>query len=191
MTEITEDTTELPEPVQRFVLHWGEMGKSWGVNRSVAQVHALLYLSNKPMTAEEISKVLNIARSNVSTAVHELVGWDLIRRVHVMGDRRDHFEAETDLWEMLQRIAAGRKKREIDPTIEMLRSCATEMSGDKEISKEAKTRLQSMLSFLEQLDSWYGQMVKLPRWKQKALIKMGGAISRFISAKKGSEEEKE
>jgi DNA-binding transcriptional regulator GbsR (MarR family) len=108
MTEITDESNQLPPAVLQFVLHWGEMGGQWGVNRSVAQIHALLYLSERPLNAEEMTDMLRIARSNISNSLKELMGWKLIRRVPVMGDRRDHYEAEVDLWQMLTRIAQGR-----------------------------------------------------------------------------------
>ena len=107
--------------VERFVLHWGDMGSRWGINRSVAQIHALLYLAERPLTAEDIADTLGMARSNVSNSLKKLGAWKLIRRAPVMGDRRDHYEAETDLWEMVSRIAQGRKEREIDPSTS--RSC--------------------------------------------------------------------
>src|SRR5215475_5599975 len=122
MTEIS-DRTGLRPAIERFVLHWGEMGGQWGVNRSVSQIHALLFLSEKPMTAEDIADALGLARSNVSNSIKELLGWNLIRRVPIRGDRRDHFEAETDIWEVFLRIAAGRKEREIDPAVAVLRAC--------------------------------------------------------------------
>ena len=115
MTEIAVESRKLAPAVERFILHWGDMGNQWGVNRSVAQIHALLYLSERPRTAEDIADTLGMARSNVSNSLKELIGWKLIRRVPVLGDRRDHFEAETDLFEMVTRIAQGRKEREIDP----------------------------------------------------------------------------
>src|SRR3954464_10857908 len=112
---------QLTEPMRRYVLHWGEMGQRWGVNRSVAQVHALLYLSDTPLVADDIVEALGVARSNVSTSLKELQSWELIRLVHVPGDRRDHFEAKHDPWDVLMTIVEGRKRREIDPTIAMLR----------------------------------------------------------------------
>ncbi len=117
MTEISANNAALPPAIERFVLHWGEMGTAWGVNRSVAQIHALLYVSDEPMTAEDIAERLGMARSNVSTSLRELLGWSLIRRVHAMGDRRDYYEAEADMFEMVRRIALGRKAREIDPAL--------------------------------------------------------------------------
>ena len=116
--------------VERFVLHWGDLGGRWGVNRSVAQIHALLYVSERPRTAEEIADLLGLARSNVSNSIKELLAWNLIRRVPIKGDRRDHFEAEADVWEMFMRIAVGRKERELDPAIAALRACAAEAQGD-------------------------------------------------------------
>src|SRR6187551_1186010 len=110
MTEIAIESDRLPSAVERFILHWGDMGSQWGVNRSVSQIHALLYLSESPLTAEDIADALGLARSNVSNSIRELMAWDLIRRVPVKGDRRDHFEAETDLWEISMRIAAVRKE---------------------------------------------------------------------------------
>src|SRR3984957_8873747 len=107
---------------QRFVLHWGEMGTRWGINRTVAQIHALLFLSSKPLPAEEIAHTLTVARSNVSNSLRELQGWGIVRVVHVLGDRRDHFESLKDVWQMFDIIIAERKRREIDPTVEMLRS---------------------------------------------------------------------
>src|ERR1700753_4362266 len=103
MTEITVEKA-IPPAVERFILHWGDMGGQWGVNRSVAQIHALLYLSERPLTAEDIAEALGMARSNVSNSLRELTAWKLVRRAPVLGDRRDHFEAEADLWQMVTRI---------------------------------------------------------------------------------------
>ena len=130
MTEMSVHTDLLTGPVERFVVHWGEMGTTWNVNRSVAQIHALLYLSEVPLTAKDIAERLGMARSNVSTSLRELLGWSLIRRVHAMGDRRDYYEAEADMFEMVRRIALVRKAREIDPALAVLRSCAAEAKGD-------------------------------------------------------------
>src|SRR5712671_5218531 len=142
MTETTDRTKILPAPVERFVLHWGDMGSEWGVNRSVSQIHALLYLSERPLTADEIADRLELARSNVSTSIKELLGWNLIRRVPVKGDRRDHFEAETDLWEIVTRIAAGRKERELDPAVAALQACVRDAENDRTIHPVARKRLK-------------------------------------------------
>src|SRR3989454_9981958 len=133
MIEITEKTGKLPDAAERFVLHWGDMGGQWGVNRSISQIHALLYLSERPLTAEEIAAVLGLARSNVSNSIRELMAWNLIRRVPVKGDRRDHFEAETDVWEIAMRIATVRKEREIDPAVDALKACVAQAQGDSKL----------------------------------------------------------
>jgi DNA-binding transcriptional regulator GbsR (MarR family) len=175
MTEIT-DNRKLPPVVERFILHWGEMGDRWGVNRSVSQIHGLLYLAEKPMTAEDIAETLGMARSNVSNSLKELLSWNLIRRVPVLGDRRDHFEAETDIWEMAARIAAGRKEREIDPALAALRACASDAADDPAISNVAAKRLKEMLTFTELVERWYVQMLNVPRPRLIALIKLGEKI---------------
>jgi DNA-binding transcriptional regulator GbsR (MarR family) len=164
----------------RFVLHWGEMGSVWGVNRSVGQIHGLLYLSDKPLTAEDVAERLGLARSNVSNSLKELQGWNLVRRVHVMGDRRDHFAAETDLWEMVTRIAEGRKQREVDPTISLLQGCMTDAETDKALTPVAKERLAAMLSFLTMIDTWSRDIKRVPTSKLAAIMKLGGAIARFV-----------
>src|SRR5204863_2358748 len=155
MTENTEKTVTLPAAVERFVLHWGDMGSQWGVNRSVAQIHALLYLSARPLTADEIAGTLGLARSNVSNSIRELIAWDLIRRVPVKGDRREHFEAETDLWEITMRIAAVRKEREFDPAVDALKACVAEAGHDPKLHAVANKRLKDMLGFVESIDRWY------------------------------------
>ncbi|MGY4308113.1 DNA-binding transcriptional regulator GbsR (MarR family) [Bradyrhizobium sp. USDA 4369] len=179
MTEIS-GKKKLPPAVERFILNWGDMGDQWGVNRSVSQIHGLLYLAEKPMTAEDIADTLGMARSNVSNSLKELLAWDLIRRVPILGDRRDHFEAETDIWEVAQRIAAGRKEREIDPAIAALRACVAEAAGDPGISPIASKRLKDMLAFTELVDRWYVQMLKVPRPRLVALIKLGEKIANLL-----------
>jgi DNA-binding transcriptional regulator GbsR (MarR family) len=173
MTENTENTVKLPGAVERFVLHWGDMGSQWGVNRSVSQIHALLYLSERPLTAEEIAATLGLARSNVSNSIRELMAWDLIRRVPVKGDRRDHFEAETDVWEIFARIAMGRKEREIDPAVDALKACVADAERDPKLHPVAGKRLKEMLAFVESMDRWYAQMLTVPKPKLAALIRLG------------------
>src|SRR5919112_2157082 len=139
--------TEIPE-AEAFILHWGEMGTNWGVNRSVAQIHALLYLSDRPIHAEDISESLKLARSNVSTALKELQGYGIVRRQHVAGDRRDHFVAETDLWELLMRISAERKRREIDPTIELLAQLKERIALREDVPDHVRERIGRMHEFI-------------------------------------------
>ena len=183
MTEMNVHTELLPGPVERFVLHWGEMGTSWGVNRSVAQIHALLYLSDASLTAEDIAERLGMARSNVSTSLRELLSWNLIRRVHAMGDRRDYYEAEADMFEMVRRIAMGRKAREIDPALAVLRSCLADAKTDAAVSPSVRKRLTAMLDFTETVDRSFGEIMRLPAPTLMGLIRMGGAIARFAGRK--------
>ncbi len=147
---------------ERFVLHWGEMGSRWGINRTVAQIHALLFVSDRPLDAEEIAQTLGVARSNVSTSLRELQGWGIVRRVHVMGDRRDHFESMKDVWEMFRTIAEERKKREVDPTLAMLRDCVAEAGKGKHADEHTHARLGELLRFFETTSGWYQQVRSLP-----------------------------
>ena len=183
MTETTAGK-KLPAVVERFILHLGDMGDEWGVNRSVSQIHGLLYLSEQPMTAEDIAETLGMARSNVSNSLKELLSWNLIRRAPMLGDRRDHFEAETDIWEVAARIAAGRKEREIDPAVDALRACVSDAADDPTISPVASKRLKEMLAFTELVDRWYTQMLNVPRPRLIALIKLGEKIVSFLPAGK-------
>ena len=185
MTEIAVESRKLPVAVERFILHWGDMGGQWGVNRSVAQIHALLYLSERPLTAEDVADTLGLARSNVSNSLKELIGWKLIRRVPMLGDRRDHYEAETDLYEMVLRIAQGRKEREIDPAAAALRACMAEAEGDPKVSAVARARLAEMQGFVEKLNRWYDQMLGVPPAKIMALIGMGTKVVNFLGFGRG------
>jgi DNA-binding transcriptional regulator GbsR (MarR family) len=180
MTEITDTNAALPEAVKRFVLEWGNLGDRWGVNRSVSQIHALLYASKKPLAAEEIADVLGIARSNVSNSLRELQSWNIIRSVPILGDRRTFYTAETDLWNLVSRIAAGRKARELDPAAAALRECVELTREDKDVDPVVQLRLREMLDFVERLSRWYDQMIALPRSKITTLIKLGGGIARLL-----------
>jgi DNA-binding transcriptional regulator GbsR (MarR family) len=170
----------LAPAVQRFVLHWGNLGDRWGVNRSVSQIHALLYVAERPLTAEEIADTLGIARSNVSTSLRELMTWELVRPVPVLRDRRTFYVAETDLWTLVARIAAGRKARELDPAAEALRECIGAAQGDPSVSPVAAHRLGEMLDFVERTGRWYDQMIKLPRAQITALMKLGAGVVRLL-----------
>ncbi|HEV2867206.1 MAG TPA: MarR family transcriptional regulator [Allosphingosinicella sp.] len=164
-----------------FILHWGEMGTQWGVNRSVAQVHAFLYLSDRPLPADDLVEQLRLARSNVSTALKELQGYGIVRRVHVEGDRRDHFVAETDLWDMLMRIAAERKRREIDPTIQLLAELSERLKKDESAPPQVRERVTRMHEFISTLGNWYEQVRLLPKPTLVTLMKLGGKVARFVS----------
>ena len=185
MTETTVHRENIPPTLERFVLQWGNMGGHWGVNRSVSQIHAFLYLAEKPLTADDIAEALGMARSNVSTSIKELLGWNLIRRVPVRNDRRDHFEAETDVWEIFTRIAAGRKEREIDPALAALRACVEEARQDSSVGAVARKRLEDMLEFTEAANGWYEQMRAVPRSTLKTLIRMGTKVLKFLPLGKG------
>lgn len=180
MTEQTGIEDKLPAALARFILHWGDLGGQWGVNRSVAQVHALLYLSEAPQSAEDIADTLGLARSNVSNSIKELLSWKLIRRVPLAGERRDHYEAETDLWEIVARIAQGRKQRELDPAHAALTASVAQAQQDPRVSKVALQRLQAMLTFVETINRWYDQMLNAPRSTLTALIKMGAGVTRLL-----------
>ena len=184
MTETTVTTVKLPEALQRFVLHWGDMGGQWGVNRSVSQIHALLYVSEKPLTAEDIAETLGLARSNVSNSIKELQSWGIVRRVPVMGDRRDFFEAEADVWTIAAKIAAGRKEREIDPALAALSACVEAAYEDKKVHPVALSRLKDMLIFTQTAANWYDQMAKIPRPKLTMLMRLGARIVNMLPAKK-------
>src|SRR6185503_17986707 len=142
---------------QKFILHWGEMGTRWGINRTVAQIHALLYLSPKPLNAEEIAETLSVARSNVSTSLKELQSWRIVKLVHVLGDKRDHFESMKDVWEMFRVVLDERKRREIDPTLAVLRECIAEAEKTSTADAETRDRLQALYDFFETTTAWYTQ----------------------------------
>jgi DNA-binding transcriptional regulator GbsR (MarR family) len=175
------DRPALPATVEQFVLEWGDIGSAWGVNRSIAQVHALLYALARPMTAEDISRALDLARSNVSTSLRELQSWQLVHKVPVRGDRRDHFAAESDLWQMAIRIAQGRRTREIDPARSSLSRCLAEASGDAELAPESLGRLRDMHDFVAELSDWYDEILTIPPAKLKRLVSMGRRIARLVS----------
>jgi DNA-binding transcriptional regulator GbsR (MarR family) len=162
--------------MQRYIVHWGEMGSRWGVNRSVAQIHALLYLSPQPLHADEIAETLGIARSNVSMGLKELLSWELIQVTHTLGDRRDFFLAPHDPWEVIRIVVEGRKRREIDPTLSFLRGCATTLQKDTEI----RERIVAQMEFFETLTAWYDSIKSLPRKTLLKMMRLGQKIARVI-----------
>ena len=175
---------QLTPIMERFILHWGEMGTRWGVNRSVAQIHALLYLSPTPLPADEITEILSIARSNVSTSLKELQSWGLVRVAHVLGDRRDHFETDKDMWVLFTKIVEERKRREIDPTLSVLRQCMMDAEADTETPAEIKQRIGNTLDFLESMTDWYERVKLLPHPTLSRLMKMGDKVARLIKKKR-------
>lgn len=168
---------ELTPAQQRFILHWGEMGTRWGINRTVAQVHALLYLAPKPLNADDLVETLKVARSNVSTSLKELQGWGLVRVTHVIQDKRDHFEATTDVWEMFQKIADVRKRRELDPTRALLKDMLAE---PKSLDPQTRERVAAMSEFFETTGSWYEQVSRWPRPVVQKLIRLGDKALKFL-----------
>ena len=170
-------------PVQeKFILHWGEMGTRWGINRTVAQIHALLFLSPVPLHAEAIAATLDVARSNVSTSLRELQGWGIIRVVHILGDRRDHFESLKDVWEMFRVIVDERRKREADPTLAMLRDAVAETKKPGAADAYTRERLTDMLQFFELMTNWCEQTRKLPNPAVIRMVKMGNRLARLLGA---------
>ena len=137
---------------QKFILHWGEMGTRWGINRTVAQIHALLFISPKPLNADDIVETLGVARSNVSTSLKELQGWGIVKMVHVLGDKRDHFESMQDVWAMFRAVLDERKRREIDPALAMLRECIAEADPQKDA--HTRERLGALRDFFELTTAW-------------------------------------
>ena len=170
-------TAPLTSVQQTFILHWGEMGTRWGVNRTVAQVHALLFISPRPLSADDIVATLQVARSNVSTSLRELQGWGIVRLVHVLGDKRDHFESLKDVWELFRVVMDERKKREFDPTMRVLQECILEAGRDKATDQFTEERLREFYAFFEVTTAWYE---RVRRWPTAALLKFMKAGDRAL-----------
>ena len=170
---------DLSATSQKFILHWGEMGTRWGVNRTVAQIHALLYLNGKPMPADEIAETLAVARSNVSNSIRELQAWNLVKMVHVLGDRRDHFETSTDIWELTRTIIRERTEREIAPTIEVLQELlkSPDLKAD---GSDRAARIREMLAMLQALSVWSDEMLRLDTDTLTRVLKLGARIQKLI-----------
>jgi DNA-binding transcriptional regulator GbsR (MarR family) len=165
---------------QKFILHWGEMGTRWGINRTVAQIHALLYISPTPLHAEDIANTLKVARSNVSTSLKELQGWGIVKLVHVLGDKRDHFESMKDVWEMFRVVIDERKKREIDPTLAVLRECIAEAEKDRSSDRHTEERLRELCNFFETTLAWYGQVRSWPTQALARFVKLGDKVRKAL-----------
>ena len=181
MTDTSRPT--LSPVAQKFILHWGEMGTRWGINRTVAQVHALLFLSPVPMPADEISITLAVARSNVSTCLRDLQGWGIVRVVHVLGDRRDHFEALKDVWEIFRIVSEERKRREIDPTLRILGECAAESKANPQSDAYTRERLESMLDFLTVMSGLFDEVLRMPIPALKGVGKLRGKVVTLLGKK--------
>ncbi len=170
---------KLTPAMQDFILHWGEMGTKWGVNRSVAQIHALLHISPDPMTADEICETLNLARSNVSNGLKELQGWKLVKASRQLGDRRDHFHSIRDMFDLTRAVVEGRREREFAPTLAALREVARESDTDG-TPKKVRKRIAETLDTMQMFDDWYLDIDRLPRAVQLTLVKLGGKIARLL-----------
>jgi DNA-binding transcriptional regulator GbsR (MarR family) len=166
--------------LEKYVLHWGEMGTRWGTNRTVAQIQAVLYLSPKPLRADEIVDLLSVARSNVSTSIRELQSYGLVRMTHILGDRRDYFESLHDVWELFRVIIQQRKQRELNPTLTMLRSCVDEVDGEEQTDPVTKERIRSMLEFVETTNSWYEEINDIPTSTLTKLMALGKKITKLV-----------
>src|SRR5207302_10262111 len=168
--------TELSPVTRKFILHWGEMGARWGINRTVAQVHALLFISGEPLNAEQISDLLQVARSNVSTSLKELQGWGIVRVVHKVGDRRDHFESIRDVWELFRQVLEERKRREIDPTIRVLDECVQEVKANPQGDAYTRERLTDMREFLMAMTGLFDEVIHMPAGALKGVLKLRGKV---------------
>jgi DNA-binding transcriptional regulator GbsR (MarR family) len=168
--------SKLTPVAQKFILHWGEMGTKWGINRTVAQVHALLFISPKPVPADEIAETLAVARSNVSTSLRELQGWGIVRVVHVLGDRRDHFDTSKDVWEIFRTVSEERKRREIDPTVRVLGECVQELKSAPQSDLCTRERLETMLEFLTTMSGLFDEVLRMPAGALKGVGKLRGKV---------------
>jgi DNA-binding transcriptional regulator GbsR (MarR family) len=182
MTDTTKST--LTPVAQKFILHWGEMGTKWGINRTVAQVHALLFLSPAPVPADEIAATLSVARSNVSTSLRELQGWGIVRVVHVLGDRRDHFESTKDVWEIFRTVSEERKRREIDPTLRVLAECVQELKAASAGDAYTRERLETMLEFLTTMSGLFEEVLRMPVGALKGVGKLRGKVITLLGTDK-------
>jgi DNA-binding transcriptional regulator GbsR (MarR family) len=171
---------KLSPAVEKYVLHWGEMGTRWGTNRTVAQIQALLYLSPEPLRADQIVDALSVARSNVSTSIRELQSYGLVRMTHVLGDRRDYFESLHDVWELFRVIFEQRKQRELNPTLAMLRDCAEQVDREGDTDPVTRERIHNMLAFVESTSAWYEEIREIPTPTLTKLMRLGKGITKLV-----------
>ena len=180
-------TVELTPAGRKFILHWGEMGHAWGINRTMAQVHALLFIAPEPLDAGEISDLLGVSRSNVSTSLRELITWGVIHRKHIIGDRRDRFEALKDVMETFRVIMAERKRREMDPTIALLERCVEEAKAGGPDAAYTREQLEKMLEFTRMVTVWYSQIDRLPTTALRRLFLGGAKLAKVFGTPATSE----
>jgi DNA-binding transcriptional regulator GbsR (MarR family) len=172
----------LPPLIQAFVLHFGEMGSRWGINRTVGQIYALLYISPQPLNADQIVEALGVSRSNVSMGLRELQAWNLAVPKHVPDDRRDHFTTPGDVWDILRILAEERKKREVDPTLSVLRELLMQRPASEE-ERHAQARMAEMHGLIEQLTTWYDDVKRLEAERLAQLLALGARVVRLLEAK--------
>lgn len=182
MAKNNAEALELSDAVRSFILHWGEMGSRWGINRTIAQIHALLYIAPRPLNAEEIASTLSIARSTVSTSLRELQNWGVVRLVHVLGDRRDHYESLEDVWEMFRLVLDERKRRELDPTLDILREGVEQAKQEagEETGEQTYHKLKEMLEFFESISNLYEQTQDLPTPLIKELARSTDDVKEWV-----------
>ncbi|NGM19828.1 GbsR/MarR family transcriptional regulator [Roseomonas stagni] len=173
---------KLPPLVQSFVLHFGEMGSRWGINRTVGQIYALLYVSPGPLNAEQIVEALGVSRSNVSMGLKELQAWNLVLLKHIPDDRRDYFTTPDDVWLILRTLAEERKKREVDPTLSVLRELLMQTAGSED-ERHAQARMAEMHGLIERLTTWYEDVKRLETERLAALLALGAKVTRLLEAK--------
>jgi len=171
---------ELTEVTRKFILHWGEMGARWGINRTIAQIHATLFISPEPLNADEIAQTLSVARSNVSTSLRELQGWGIVQVAPMLGERKDHFTTQSDVWEMLLVVLDERKKRELDPTLTVLRECVIEAKEAGKAEAYTHERLSELLGLVDSMGTWYGHVRALPRKALIRFLKAGAKLGKLL-----------
>jgi DNA-binding transcriptional regulator GbsR (MarR family) len=180
MENVAEYVVDTLSPIRRrFVMHWGEMGSRWGVNRTVAQIHALLFLSGRPMHAEEIAEILQVARSNVSNSLKELQNLNLVRVIHIFADRRDHFETSKDVWELMRTVVRERKSREFDPTVGILKECMADPDYVTE-DKDTRKRIEDTYGLMEAMSSWGEEMLRMEPATLMKVMKLGSKIQKLM-----------
>ncbi|MGE8493005.1 MULTISPECIES: GbsR/MarR family transcriptional regulator [Comamonas] len=174
--------TPLPELTRQFVSHFGEMGSRWGINRTVGQIYALIFLSPQPINADEIAEGLSFSRSNVSMGLKELQSWRLVHMRHQPGDRREYFEAPADVWEIFRTLAEERRRREIEPTQSMLRSALLQETHSAD-EQYAQQRMQEMYDLIDKLMTWFDDVQRLNPDTALQLMGMGSAVTRVLTLK--------
>ena len=172
----------LPPLIQSFVLHFGEMGSRWGINRTVGQIYALLYVSPEPLNADQIVEALGLSRSNVSMGLRELQAWNLVLLRHLPGDRRDYFTTPDDVWQILRVLAEERKKREVDPTLSVLRELLMQKPATA-AERHAQARMAEMHGLIERLTTWYEDVKRLETERLAALLALGAKVTKLLEAK--------